>query len=192
MIDKAALDRIIAVVGREPDNREQLASVIEAAHCEYLLDKSWRGTEAAHTRKLLKRIRVGLAKSARLIASSSLIKRATSDYDLAALINALRELEAWSAKPKRKGRKPSAIEFLAGYQLAAIYDLIFGAAKNGKRVEFVEATLAELKLARSRETIITAMRRYTDTRKKFPWDEAPSLEDLDMPEIVRKALSGKK
>jgi hypothetical protein len=190
MIDKAALDRIIAAVGKEPDDRETMASLIEFAYREYLINLSWKGTQAAKTTRLVKRIRIGLEKSTRLIASNPLIKRATSDYDLAALIKALRELEAWSAQPKRKGRK-SAIDFLAGYQLAAIYDLIFGAAKNVKRVEFVEAALAELKLSRSRETIITAMRRYTEMRKKLPWEEMPSLEHVDMPEIVRKALQDK-
>jgi hypothetical protein len=193
MIDGAALGRIIAVVGREPDDRSQLARDIETAHYEYLLDKSFRGTAAAHTHRLVKRIRAGLVKSARLIKSSPLIKRATGDYDLAALIEALLELESWQAQPrKREGRKPSAIEFLAGLILPMIYDARFGPATDRKRLEFIETALAELKLARARETIITAMRHCAYDRKKWSWEKAPSLEDAVMPEIVRKALSGKK
>jgi hypothetical protein len=127
------------------------------------------------------------------IKSNALIRRAAEGHDLTALIAALEELESWQARPrKRTGRSRSASDFLAGYQLAAIYDLIFGPATDAKRADFIEAVLTELKLSRARDTILTAMRHYADLRKKLPWDEAPSLEHVDMPEIVRKALSGKK
>ena len=188
-ITPAGLDRIIAAVGREPDNREYLMRNIESDCREYWFDIALRGTNAAPTRKLVKRIRRSLEKTARLIESNTLIKQATSEHSLGPLIESLRELEDWQP-PKRKGRSPSALEFLAGALLPMTHRDNFSDSNGESQVAFAEAVLAELGLGRKRETIVRAMRRFAIDRNV--WPSSPSLIDGMMPSTVRKALMGRK
>jgi hypothetical protein len=197
MIDKAALDRIIAAVGKEPNDRELLSYDIQFAYQEYLILVSWKRTRSAKTARLVERIRKNLQKDARLIESDETIKRATRDHSLVPLIKVLGELEAWQAQPRLRAegyrQTISAFEELAGVYLFLAYKARFGPPGGEPRIRFIDATLTELKIDHARDSIVTAINRCTELRKSIPfeWEEMPSMTDADMPETVRKALQDK-
>jgi hypothetical protein len=179
---KAAIERIVKATGRSPDDADKLVEDICQADDDYSQTLNVKQAEAQRTHRLLKRIRKGMANSAKLIETDPIIKKIADSYELPRLLEALGNFENWQAMRHRakknqgkKSRQASAIEWLAGVSLPLVYERRFGAAvvysrragdsvPHGPAVSFIEATLAELGLKYDRHSIGRALTRLRGTR----------------------------
>jgi hypothetical protein len=146
-----AIKKVIAAVGKEPDDRAKLAENLNrAAIMTVSLDlKAEKTTSLKVMHKMAKQLAVA-------INSNPVAKEATKDFDVAGLCDALR--------PAKGGRRVSVTEFLVGELLPAIYERRFGAkpvtTHNGGFIKFAHAALKELGVDCSTETIVKAIGRF--------------------------------
>jgi len=154
----AAIDRVVAAVGKNTDDKATLAKDLDGAHVIYVhLDQH---TEPRTGKRGLKSIRKDAEALARAIKSNTLAREASKDFvDFDRLCEVLRRAEA-----AHKGRNPSLTEYLAGELLPAIFERRFGTkpttSPNGAFNRFAVAVLKELEVACSPDTIIKAMTRF--------------------------------
>jgi hypothetical protein len=168
----AALDRIIKAAGKQPDDEAQLAADIDEADLDYRLHLSKKAARAASHRKAAERIRKSPEKSAKLLDSYPLIKAAAYRRLSSGLRQIIRNIEVWQRRPEAQrhseSRQPAPpLERLAGVSLALVYERRFGGAitfdrgddgkPRGPLIDFIEATIAELGLPYSRQSIGTAI-----------------------------------
>ena len=160
-------------------------------------ENPYQGSEASVRLKKVKRILKNVEKQAALIDADAYLKAILSDKKVGlgplppiwALLFELRSLEntlAYTAKESRskadlphelKGRRPSELEWLAGVSLPLVYERHFqfraGRSRNamgepsGPTVRFIEATLTELGMPYSPESIVRAFSRLAPLRNDY-------------------------
>jgi hypothetical protein len=189
----AAIARITKTAGHSPENPDRLASDIFDA-CSALpaqLDPLQARTASQHLTKV-RRILRAVEKQAALIDSDPDLHAAIKGsrgvqlsaftelhFELQALESSLRLLaQKWRSKADLpvalKGRRPSELEWLAGVSFPLIYERHFlrraGRSRKkegepaGPMVRFIEATLRELGISYSRESIVRAFTRLAALR----------------------------
>jgi hypothetical protein len=186
----AAVARITEKVGHLPENRDELASDIFDA----LLAQTHplQAHTAAGRLTKVQRILRAVKKQATLIDSDPDLRAAIKGsrgvqlspftefhFELQALESTLQALaEKWRSKADLpvalKGRRPSELEWLAGVSFPLIYERHFlrraGRSRDkegqpdGPMVRFIEATLKELGISYSRESIVRAFTRLATQR----------------------------
>ena len=184
----AAITRILKAVGKSTDDEVQLAIDIFEAYVATpsKLDLQ-EGSKAAQRLQKVKGIRQAVEKQAALISADPYLSKAIGKaegikpppilelhIELLTLETQLSSLaDKWRRKadlpPELKGRRPSEPEWLAGVALPLVYERHFlspaGRSRNAKgepggpTVKFVEATLNELSIPYSRESIVRAFTR---------------------------------
>jgi hypothetical protein len=194
----AAIARILSAVGKSTDHEVQLATDIFEAYVATpsKLDLH-EGSKAAERLKKIKGIRKAVEKQAALISADPYLSKAIGDtvgvklpFDIWGLSNELRGLEIqlsllaerWRRKkdlpPDLRDRRPSEREWLSGVSLPLVYERRFlssaGRSRNaegepgGPTVRFVEATMSELSIPYSPESIaraFTRLRRQRDEER---------------------------
>jgi hypothetical protein len=195
----AAIARIVEAVGKSIDDEAQLATdIFEACITTRLkLDLS-EGSKAAQRLQKVQSIRREVERQTALISADTYLSKAIGDpagvkplVNILELRDALRGLEIqlsvlakrWRSKtdlpPELKGRRPSGPEWLAGVALPLVYERHFlspaGRSRNargepgGPTVRFVDATLKELGIRYSPESIVrafTGLWRQRDEERK--------------------------
>ena len=190
----AAIGRILKAVGKSTDDEVQLATDIFEAYVATpsKLDLH-EGSKAAQRLQKVKGIRKAVEKQAALISADPYLRKAIGDaagvklpFDIWGLCNELRGLEIqlsllaerWRRKkdlpPDLRDRRPSEREWLAGVSLPLVYERHFfspaGRSRNargkpgGPTVRFVEATMSELSIPYSAESIARAFTRLKRQR----------------------------
>jgi hypothetical protein len=194
---KAAIARIVKAVRKSTDDEVQLATDIFEAYVlnPSKLDRR-EGPKAAKRLAQAKNIRKAVEKQAALISADAYISEAIGKAKgikpppILELCLELRSLESklsllakkWRGKtdlpPELRDRRPSELEWLAGVSLPLVYERHFlspaGRSRNaegkpgGPTVRFVEATLSELSIPYSPESIaraFTRLRRQRDEER---------------------------
>jgi hypothetical protein len=191
----AAIARIAKAVGHVPQNQDQLATEIFDACVEMRsqLDPL-EGRKASERLRKVQRILKGVRKYEELIDSDPHISAAINQshgvklppakellLELSALESFLVKLAAnWRDKADLpvdlRSRRPSELEWLAGLSLPLVYERHFlrraGRSRNaqgevgGPGIRFIEATLKELGLSYSPESIARAFSRLTRQREE--------------------------
>ena len=181
----AAISRILKAVGKSPNSELDLATGIYHACVETQskLDPL-DGSKASNRLRKIKRIVKALQKQIAFVSADPYLKRRIKDANgvaprpIVQLLFELQSLEnewSWLAKkwrskadlpPSLKDRRPSELEWLAGVSLPLIYERNFlrraGRSRTttgGPTVRFIAATLSELGLSYSNESILRAMSR---------------------------------
>jgi hypothetical protein len=146
-VTPAAVDAIIAAVGREPRDRAEFAAALDQLQETVRHDREGKLPN-------LKRVRKALEAAESVIHSTRLCW--SLEPGIAALIDEIRRLEAEYGGPKL-----SLTDFLCGYWLPKLYARQFGGkattTRNGTYVRFAGACLKALGLSLSPETIIRSL-----------------------------------
>lgn len=195
----AAIARILKEV-RKPSNGEiQLATDIYETYIEMRVKFGHEDSKATNRLKMVRRILGGLEKLTSLINADPYIRERVGQslgvqpqpivhlyFQSLRLENELvTAVKCWRSKkadlPKLRGRRPSELEWLAGVSLPLVYERHFrsrsGRSRSAKgepggpTVRFIEATLTELGLPYSPESIVRAFTRMAPLRKPPPWQE---------------------
>jgi hypothetical protein len=165
---EAAIGKIVAAVGKEPDSRPALAEELDSIHGLFVL-------VSAHPKKRtgpdsLKNIRKAAEVLAAAISSNWLAKEETKEIDFDKLCDTLRRLEV-----ANRGRKPSLVEYVAGELLTQTYKRRFDAkptiTRDGTFLRFVSAFLAEFDVPCSPETVIKALMRARKAKSQLIWQD---------------------
>jgi hypothetical protein len=189
----AAIARILKAVGKSTDDEVQLATDIFDAYVmnpiKLDLDEA---SKAAERLEKVKDIRKAVEKQAARIRADPYISEAIGDpgglvpSSIWECLSQLRSLEyklsllakKWRSKadlpPELRSRRPSEREWLAGVSLPLVYERHFlspaGRSRNaegkpgGPTVRFVVATLTELGIPYSSESIVRAFTRLKRQR----------------------------
>jgi hypothetical protein len=189
----AAIARILNAVGKTPNSEIELANGIFQACIETRCKiNSNEGSKANVRLKKVKRILRGVRKQIAFIGTdpflSEKIKAAHGlapspinhlFFELQCLESELSRLAAeWKRKaklpPALKDRRPSETEWLAGVALPLVYERNFfrragrsrgtGGKSSGPTVRFIAATLREIDVPYSEESIARAMSRLATLR----------------------------
>jgi hypothetical protein len=168
----AAIARIIAAVGKQPDDETKLAEDIEQAFVEFDIQSKVKRARGGDHGAKLRSLRKNLEKEIKLIKSEPFLKKYADDLLL--VVKALGWYETWRDRHAAqyrviKGRKPSPLEWLAGVLLPIIYVNRFDAPvtfdrdderkPHGALIGFIAAVLAELGLPYTAESIARAVTR---------------------------------
>jgi hypothetical protein len=165
---EAAIGKIVAAVGKEPDSRPALAEELDSIHGLFV-------SVSAYTKKRtgpdsLKNIRKAAEVLAAKINSNWIVKEATKEIDLDKLCDTLRRLEV-----ANRGRSPSLVEYLVSESLTRTYQRRFGAkptiTRNGTFVRFASAVLAEFDVPCEPETVIKALVRARKAKSQIIWQD---------------------
>jgi hypothetical protein len=189
----AAIGRIVEAVGKTPNSEIDLATDIFEAFVETRtkIDPD-ESSKASNRLTKVKRVQKGLQKQITLLSTDrNLSQRINDAYGVAPrpIIQLLFELQSlekelsslakqWRSKthlpPSLKGRRPSEIEWLAGASLPLVYQRNFllpaGRSRGrkdkpgGPTVRFIAATLKEIDVSYSEESIVRAMSRLATLR----------------------------
>jgi hypothetical protein len=191
----AAIARILGAVRKSTDDEVQLATDIFKAYVSTSSELDlYERSKAAKRLKKVKRIRMAVEKQAALISADSYLSgaigtavgvKAPPIWDLRIQLQSLEiQLSSlakeWRTKidlpPELRDRRPSEPEWLAGVSLPLVYERHFhspaGRSRNaegtpaGPTVRFVEATLSELSIPYSPESIVRAFTRLRRQRDK--------------------------
>jgi hypothetical protein len=177
---RAALDRIIAAVGKRPNDEIEL--LLDINNADHVFDWHLEIKDSAAGRARVTNIRKGIEHCLKLIESHPWIKEIAGPYQLARLLTAVRVHEQWQKsvlrerdKQRGKGlREATAVEWLIGVSLAKVYEKRFGSPTwrrdeggkpQGPVIDFIEATTAAFNLHCSRELIGRALTRLKSMRE---------------------------
>ena len=177
----AAIERIIKAVGKEPDDKNQLALDINEADTTYAILYKLDGAKAAKRLQRVKRARKGIEKYVVLLKDEPLlweaINEAASFADMS-LLDPVRQFENSQARivaeyrsktnlpSSLKGRRPTSAEWLAGVSLPLVYEKRFNSpnAAGGPLIDFVAAAMEQLGVNYNRAAITKAITRLRPVR----------------------------
>jgi hypothetical protein len=192
----AAIARIFSAVGKSTGDEVQLAADIFEAYVATPSKRDpQEASDAAQRLQKVRDIRKAVEKQVALISDDPYLRKAIGDavgvkppFDIWGLRNALRDLEIqlsllaerWRRKkdlpPNLGDRRPSEREWLAGVSLPLVYERHFlspaGRSRNaegepgGPTVKFVKATMSELGMPYSAESIVRALTRLKQQREE--------------------------
>lgn len=110
----AAIEKIVAAIGKEPDSRTDLAEDLDSAYglFAYVSAQTKKKTGPTSLKNMRKAAEILAAK----INSNWIVKEATKEIDFDKLCDTLRRLEV-----ANRGRRPSFVEYVVGELLTQIY-----------------------------------------------------------------------
>lgn len=171
--DAAAIARIVAGTGDQPDSEEALAVDIADAATNLAEMETFKRMRAKGSRKLVTKTRKALERTGKLIARDPLLESTAAD--LSRINERLRHHEQWHTAHDRKGkngREPTPTEYLAGEILPGIFERRFDLRvtftrnrddkPDGALIDFIEAALKEIGVNYSRESIARAITRLRE------------------------------
>jgi hypothetical protein len=166
---KAAVERVIEAVGSDPDSREQLVNDIDAANHAFAMFDAVRRTEPRRKQEA-ERIAIAIRKLESLLDKYPHRKAAIgATLNFKGALAALAEPEIGPKLPRRT----TPIEYLVGVLLPRIFEDRFrlpskwtrrGGIPDGKVIDFIQATIGQLGVQCSRETIGSALSRMKPQR----------------------------
>jgi hypothetical protein len=184
----AAIERIVKATGRQPDDRNKLAEDIDVADGLFETIDTLRKHKPTAGDRRIDRIQKSMKKLETLINAEPRAKSAIGEaLNFNEAEKALLSLKStmpiqigrgrYLEEKQAKGRRPSLIEWLAGAWLPLVYEKRFGCRATrrlgkdrkpeGAAIDLIEATLAELKLRRGRNSIGRALTRLRATRDQM-------------------------
>jgi hypothetical protein len=177
---KAAVDRIIVAVGRQPDDQEALAHDIDKAALTFYEMEAFARMRQKGSRKVLASTQKTWGRISKLIGSDPLLATTADE-----LKKRLRNFEEWhrahDRKPVKRGsdigkkdRPSTVIEWLCGVTLRKVFERRFNlpfkfnwtpvkgdpegrVEPGGPPIDFIEAVLKEFGVRYTRQSIGSAI-----------------------------------
>lgn len=190
-VDELALDRILDEVGKKfiPVNFDRNAlwtAIIKAEERKEIIDRRRRGSRSRAIVKSMKQISKAAKSLERAIKENNDGNELIADLmpsvlaDIGRLIVITKETaQSWSEVAKTVSaqyeRPPSADEWLAGVELPLVFEECFGRKAGrartkdkpgGPTVRFISAVMSGINRSPSDETIVRAMTRFSELRKR--------------------------
>jgi hypothetical protein len=190
-VDEPALDRILDAVGKKfiPVNLNRRAlwtAIIKAEKSKEIIDRLRLGSRARAIVKSMKHTSNAAESLEGAIKENDDVNQLIANLlpsilaDIGRLIVVTKETaQSWSESGKaicaQYDRPPSAGEWLAGVELPLIFEECFGRKAgrartnnkpSGPTVRFITAVMSEMDTPLADETIVRAMTRFSELRKR--------------------------